>query len=107
MAFIEFFGRPIKVDDISVTLARKAKRHGSRTTKQLASNEFFVAFLDKATVEALMAAGHIRGDGFTLIVNHWNQFRGGERHNLKLKVYATLHNLPLFCWTAEAVVTII
>ena len=70
VAFVESFDRPIKVDDVSTILAWKAKCHGSWTTRQLAPNEFFMAFPDKPTIQALVAQDHIRGDGFTLIVNH-------------------------------------
>ena len=106
-AFIESFGRPIKVDDISTTLAHKIRREALWTTGQLSPNQFLVAFPDKSSIQSLMSQGHIRGDGFTLTVNHRNQYRGGARHNLKLKIFETLHNLPLSCWTTEAVATII
>ncbi|EHA8587490.1 hypothetical protein COCNU_scaffold002416G000030 [Cocos nucifera] len=106
-AIIESFGRPVKVDDVSSILAKKVKRCGPCTTKQLTPTKFFVAFLDKASIQALMAQGRIRGDGFTLLMNHWNQYKGGEHHNFKLKIYTTLFNLPLFCWNAEAVAIII
>lgn len=54
-----------------------------------------------------MTEGHIRGDGFSLLVNCWNKFRGGVLHKLKYKIYATLKDLPLFCWMADVVATII
>ena len=66
-----------------------------------------MAFLDKKSIQALMTLGHIRGDGFTLMVSHWDQFKGGAHHDLQLKIYATVYNLPLFRWNAEAIATII
>ena len=106
-AHVESFGRQIKSDDVSYTLAHKAHRVGSWTTHQLSPREFFVSCPDNQTIQNLTAEGHIRGDGFSLITNYWNQFRGGILHDLKFKVYATLKNLPLFCWTVDIVATII
>lgn len=107
VAHIETFGRSIKVDDAATTLAHKARRMGSWMTCQLSPNKFFVSCFDFQTVQSLMAEGHIQGDGFSLLVNRWNQQRGATHHRLRYKVYATLKDLPLICWSAKAVATII
>ena len=105
--FVESFGRSIKVEDVSTTLAHKAKKTGSWSARKLPATKFFVSCPNCQTVQSLMANGHIRGDGFTAIVNHWNQVFGGVHHNLRFKVYATIQNLPLVCWTAEVVATVL
>lgn len=107
VAHVEAFGRCIKVDDVATAVAKSAKKIGSWTTRQLSQREFLVSCPDQETLQALMASGHIRGDGFSLLVNRWNKFKGGIPHQLKYKVYATLKDLPLFCWTVDAVATII
>lgn len=33
-----------------------------------------------------MSVGWIEGDGFSLLVSHWDQHKGGISHRLKLKV---------------------
>ena len=73
----------------------------------MAPGRFLLSYPNKETVLVLMAEGHIRGDGFTVVVNHWNQFSGGVRHKLKYEVYAILKDLPLFCWMEEAITGII
>ncbi|KAG1334217.1 hypothetical protein COCNU_03G003360 [Cocos nucifera] len=106
-AKVEIFGRQVKADDVGGILEQRGWKLGSWSTRQVAPRKFFVSCLDKETIMALMAEGHIRGDDFTVIVNHWNHFRGGVRHKLRYKVYATLKDLPLFCWTTEVVAGII
>ncbi|KAG1330349.1 hypothetical protein COCNU_02G003170 [Cocos nucifera] len=106
-AKVKTFGRQVKADDVAGILEQGAWKSGSWFTRQVAPRRFFVSCPDKKIVVALMAKRYIRGDGFTVIINHWNQFSGGVRHKLRYKVYATLKDLPLFCWTAEAVAGII
>ena len=43
-AFVEAFGRPTKVDDVSVTLAQKAKIVGSWMTKKLLKENMFLVY---------------------------------------------------------------
>ncbi|KAG1354682.1 hypothetical protein COCNU_07G007940 [Cocos nucifera] len=100
-AMVETYGRPVKTDDVAGILEPKARKAGSWFTREVAHRKFFVACLDKQMVLALMAEGHIKGDGFTAMVN---QFSGRVRHKSRYKVYATL---PLFRRTAEAVAGII
>lgn len=54
-----------------------------------------------------MTAGRIKGNGFSLQVNHWDAFKGGILHQEKLKVSASLTNLPLVCWNSHAVEAIV
>lgn len=41
-ALVESFDKPIKMDDVSSTLAHEARRVGSWTMRELAPREFFV-----------------------------------------------------------------
>lgn len=59
------------------------------------------------TIQELMVEGHINGNGFSLVENHWNPFRNANHHRLEFKIYATLIDLPLQCWMVDAVVGII
>ena len=97
-AFVEVIGRLIKEDDVQSTLAHKAQVPSSRTTRKLATDHhFFVSRPSTDIVHQLTTAGQIKGEGFHLQVSHWDQFRGGLPHKLKLKVSASLFNLPLVC----------
>ena len=58
-------------------------------------------------VHHLISLGHIRGDGFSLVVNYWDQNKGSNPHKLCFKVYTSLIDLPLVCWSREAVSEII
>ena len=107
VAHVEAFGRSIKVDDVATALAKKTKRTSSWTTRQLSSKEFMVSCPDSVILQSLMSGERICGDGFFLLVNRWNKFRGGVPHKLKYIIYATLRDLPLYCWTVDAVATII
>ena len=101
VAFVQAFGQ---VDDIGSTLAHKAHTLGSWTTRKLVrDNESFVSCLSYEVVQGLMALGHIRGEGFTLLVYHWDQTRLASHHNLCFKASISLLNLPLICWNPEAV----
>ena len=71
VAFVEFLGRQVKVDDVATTLAHATKVVGSWTIKHLAdTNHFFISCPSREAIQSLMAMGHIRGEGFTLIINY-------------------------------------
>lgn len=40
------------------------------TRKSFRDNEFFVSCPSNKVVQALMALGHVKGEGFILVVNH-------------------------------------
>lgn len=106
-AFVQSFGHPIKVDDIGSTLAHKARMPSSWIAKKLIKdNNFFMACPSRKVVNMLIALSHIRGEGFTLLVNHWDQTRSTIPHNLKFKVSINLLNLSLIYWYLEAIVNI-
>ena len=95
VAFVRSFGRPVKVDDVGSTLAHKARIPGSWMTRKLArDNEFFVSCPSCKVVQDLMELGHIHGEGFTLLVNHWDQTRQVSQHKLRFKASISLLNLP-------------
>ncbi|XP_010926765.1 uncharacterized protein At4g15970-like [Elaeis guineensis] len=85
-AFVEVFGRLVKVDGVSSTLARRTNESASWTIRKLSQSTFFISCPDFDIVHYLMAQGHIHGDGFSLTVNHWNPYRGVSQHRLKLKM---------------------
>lgn len=107
-AHVEAFGREIKEDDVQEAIARKTNTTGTWITRKLMDhNTFFVVGPSREIVHQLMTGGRIRGNGFSLQINHWDQHRGGIPHRLKFKVSASLLNLPLTCWNSRAVATII
>lgn len=54
-----------------------------------------------------MTAGQIKGDGFSLQASRRDQHRGGISHGLiELMVSASLLDLSLMCWNAEALAAI-
>lgn len=108
-AFVQTFGRSIKVEDVATTLAHKAKVPGSwRNIKNLPKEqEFFMACPSYEVVQHLSALRHIRGDGFLLLVNHWGQSKGSAPHSRKYKVCISLINLPLVCGSPKAIAKIV
>lgn len=50
----------------------------------------FVSCPDNLIVQELIVEGHIRGVGFSFVVNHRNPFRNADHHRLKFKIYAIL-----------------
>ena len=107
-AFVRSFGRSIKLDDVGSSLAHKARVPDSWTTRRLTrENEFFVSCPLFEVVQAPRALGHIRGDGFSLVVNYWDQSRDCPPHKLKFKVKISLFDLPLICWNLETVACIV
>lgn len=107
-AYVKAYGRSIKVDDVSLTLSRKARVVGSWSDKKLPSeNAFFVAYPSCEVVHYFISLGHIRGDGFTLVVNHWDQTIEGTQNKLRFKVCASLFNLLLIYWNVNAIASII
>ena len=58
-------------------------------------------------VQSLVALGRIRGDGFSLVVNHWDETKFCVHTNPRFKVNASLFNLPFICWNVNVVASII
>lgn len=54
-----------------------------------------------------MRGGTIKSNGFQLLVSHWDPYKRGVPHKLKLKVSASLINPPVSCWNSQAVAAII
>ena len=107
-ASVEVYGRPVKADDVQNLLRRIASVPGTWTTRQLNNmNTFFVACPSREVVHHLMTGGRIKGNGFYLQVNHWNLLNGSIPHYGKLKVSASLFNLPLTCWNSQAMKIIV
>ncbi|KAG1342246.1 hypothetical protein COCNU_05G004750 [Cocos nucifera] len=109
VAFAEVFGRQVKEDDVQAILTRKANVEGSWITRKLAEpNSSFVACPStRDVVHQLMTGSRIRGNDFSLQVNHWDTFKGGASNQLNFKVSASLLNLPLACWNSHAVAMIV
>lgn len=108
VAYVEAFKRQVKVDDVAATLAHKARAIRSWTTKRLPhDNTFFVSYPSNDIIQRLIVLGHLRGDGFTLLVNHWDKIRSCNPNKLKFKVSADLIKLSLICWSTDAIESII
>ena len=90
LAFVQAYGQNIKVDDIAIILPHKAKVVGYRQPRKFLSRTTSMACPSFDVIEFLMSMGHIRGEQFSLFVNHWE---GGIPNKLKVKVNASLVDL--------------
>ncbi|KAG1330807.1 hypothetical protein COCNU_02G007750 [Cocos nucifera] len=113
-AFVEAYDRQIKEDNVHEAMARKANIPGNWTTRRLEDpNSFFVACPSHKVVHRLMTGGRIKGNGFSLQVNHWDPFRAAIVSSFGLPHRAskaclkwddlTSFDLDLFCEAIEDV----
>lgn len=102
------YGSLVKVDDGGSTLAHKARVVSSWTIGNLLVRMNFLSCHPiNEVVERLVAMGHVRRDGFSLVINHWDQTRNHPHYNLKFQVSISLFNPSLVCWNPDAVAIVV